>query len=70
MNLELSPDIIIPAHDMSGIQLELSFHQKWIASAASDGRMVLRLAETPVSQMCVAVITQYFAVIVRGGQLV
>ena len=54
MDRELSPDTILPAHDMGKVQLDLSFHQKWIASAASDGKLFLRLIENPVSdQKCV-----------------
>ena len=49
MDRELSPDIALPAHDMGKVQLSLSFHQKWIASAASDGKLLLRLTENPVS---------------------
>ena len=49
MEWELSPDITLPAHDVGKIHLALSFHQKWIASAASDGKLFLRLVENPVS---------------------
>lgn len=47
MEWELSPDITLPAHDVGKIHLALSFHQKWIASAASDGKLFLRLVENP-----------------------
>ena len=47
--MELSADILIPAHDMDGVHLGLSYHQKWLASAASDGKLAVRLVENPVS---------------------
>ena len=50
-NLELSPGSIITAHDGGRVHLGLSFHQKWVASAGSDGRLFLRLAEHPVSMI-------------------
>ncbi|CAI8036584.1 Cilia- and flagella-associated protein 43 [Geodia barretti] len=41
----LSPESIVAVHDKGTVQLELSFHQKWIASAGSDGGLLLRLVE-------------------------
>ena len=49
VDLNLSPESIVAVHDEGTVQLELSFHQKWIASAGSDGRMLLTLVENPVS---------------------
>ena len=49
MEWNLSPDVTLSAHDMGGVQLKLSFHQKWIASAANDGKLIVRLVESPVS---------------------
>ena len=44
----LSPESIVAVHDKGTVQLELSFHQKWIASAGSDGGLLLRLVENQV----------------------
>ncbi len=46
---ELSPDSCYQAHELPGGQLMLSFHHKWLASVAADGRLLLRLVEKPVS---------------------
>lgn len=69
MEWNLSPDMTLSAHDMAGVQLKLSFHQKWIASAANDGKLIVRLVESPVSS-CVQYKTVYLCSFVQVGQLV
>ena len=36
-------------HDLESGKVALSFHQKWAASVASDGKLMLRLVGSPVS---------------------
>ena len=36
-------------HDLDSARVCLSFHQRWIASTASDGKLLLRLTGNPVS---------------------
>ena len=49
MDWELSPESSYSAHELDGGQAALSFHQKWLASVAPDGQLMLRLVENPVS---------------------
>ena len=39
-------------HDLGPGKVTLSFHQKWIASIAADGKLFLRLSNSPVSGEC------------------
>ena len=36
---------------MDGVHLALSFHQKWIASTAKDGKLAIRHVAQPVSSL-------------------
>jgi hypothetical protein len=36
-------------HDLGSGKVVLSFHQRWIASVAADGKLLLRLTRSPVS---------------------
>lgn len=45
----LLPDVCYKGHELDGGKAVLSFHQKWVASIASDGVVFLRLLEKPVS---------------------
>ena len=67
--MELSADSIVAAHDGGTVQLGISFHQKWLASAGSDGRLLLRLVEKPVSAPRKHK-SLHFAVAGQVGQLV
>lgn len=69
MEWNLSPDMTLSAHDAGGVQLKLSFHQKWIASAANDGKLGVRLVESPVSSR-IQYKTVYLWLFVQVGQLV
>ena len=37
-------------HDLKGGKMAISFHRKWLASTAQDGKLVLRFVENPVSK--------------------
>ena len=45
----MCPAASYQGHDMNGVEISLSFHRKWIASAAKDGSLMVRLVENPVS---------------------
>ena len=45
----LSPEASFPGHELSGGVVIFSFHRKWMASAAPDGKLLTRLVESPVS---------------------
>lgn len=40
---------VYSGHDLGSGKVALSFHQKWMASVASDGKLLLRLSGSPVS---------------------
>ena len=49
VSYKMCPDASYRGHDMSGVEISLSFHRKWISSAAKDGSLMVRLVENPVS---------------------
>ena len=65
----LSPESIVAVHDKGTVQLELSFHQKWITSAGSDGRLHLRLVENQV-RLSQHIKFAYCGLVLQVGQLV
>ena len=43
----------ITNHDLVGGSYRLSFHQRWLVSCGRDGKLLLRLVESPVSDLIV-----------------
>ena len=46
---ELNLDSRHPSHDLHGGKVVISFHQKWSATVAQDGKLSLRVIDNPVS---------------------